>query len=109
MDSSNTHVVFFLVGGGLRGCNLDLSQLGQISKTRQKLDFKKNPEIVGSGLCLQKFDTFVIVSSCNDRKRNLYEFAGTCTEKLVKSHHYFWWVLAIWNHCARGRQFQNYD
>ena len=41
MNSSNTHVVFFLVGCGLRGCNLDLSQLGQISKTRQKLDFKK--------------------------------------------------------------------
>ena len=31
----------------------------------------------------------------NDQKRKLFEFAGITLEELN-----FWWVLAIWNHCA---------
>ena len=36
------------------------TQLGQIAKARQKWDLKKNREIDGSYLCLQRFDKFWI-------------------------------------------------
>ena len=77
-------------GGGGR-------QLGQIAKFRQKLN-SKIWEIDWSYLCLQQFDKFWIWIACNDRKRKLSEFAETCLEKLKWT--YFWWFLAIWNHCG---------
>jgi hypothetical protein len=60
--------------------------LAQIEKTRQKLDFKKIVKLTDPALCLQQFDTFLVVSSCNDRKWKSSEYAGTCMEKLMKSH-----------------------
>ena len=57
----------------------------KLKKTRQKLDLKKR-EVDELGVWLQQFNTFLIVSSCNDRKRKSYEFERTCTEKVVKSH-----------------------
>ena len=58
-------------------------QLGQISETRQKLDWKIR-EIDGSYLCLQQFDMFWIWRARYDRKRKLSEYAGICMEEFVK-------------------------
>jgi hypothetical protein len=52
-------------------------------KLPAKNEIQKIRENDGSYLFLQRFDNFFI---CNDRKRKLFEYAGICMEKLVKSH-----------------------
>ena len=63
-----------VVGGGTH------AQLGQTSKTRQKIN-QKIREIDGAYLCLERFGKF----ECNDRKRKACESIETLLTKFVKS------------------------
>ena len=73
-------------------------------KIPAKNEIKKIRENDGSYLYLQRFDKFLL---CNDRKRKLFEYAGICMEKLVKS---LWMnlFLAGFSHleplCGGGRE-----
>ena len=49
-----------------------------------KNEIKKVREIDGSYLCLQRLDKLYIWSAGNDQKWQLFEFAETLMEKLVK-------------------------
>jgi hypothetical protein len=72
-----------------------------------KNEIQKIREIDGSYLCLQRLDKLYIWSAGNDQKWQLFEFAETLMEKLVKplGGTYFRRVLAFRNHCAVGVSF----
>ena len=71
--------------------SLHIAQLGQTSKTRQKLDWKIH-EIDCSCFCLQRFDKHWKWSAHNNRKQKLCKYDETCLEKLVKSL----WIYLFW-------------
>ena len=78
--------------------------VGPNCKSPPKMRFKKFVKLTDhTCACNHLTNSESVCVLCYDRKRKLFEFAGICLEKFVKSHQvnlYFRRVLDIWNHCA---------
>ena len=71
-------------------------------KNPPKNKFKKICEIVWRVLCLQHFDVKMMWSSFLYRKQKYWTLVRKIREITLNIMRwiYFWWVLAVWNHCV---------
>jgi hypothetical protein len=77
-------------------------QLGQITKTRQKMRFIKLVKLTGYTYACNSLTNFVsevYAMTRNGNQLNLLKFVWQNLWNHVKWY-YYWQVLAIWNYCA---------